>query len=242
MCSKSRNIRFMDFPLDVIRLVQDNLSTATTRLRLQSLIPEDMRAIKYSDSTLSLIEYCHKRGILVESVKMMNFLFARPERSANDIIKTMAGYPALLRKKNLEADIRSEKLRDPSELPNALDIYDDFLLSYHTIHSLGDRSVRFFNELVVTDMFGHMKNKYLRGGILLHEQICMYNNDALFDRVKELAEDDPWFVAREKNFQTEMYEIKRQGLSDVNYLEIFKKAVSEMNMSAVRTLWGEIQT
>jgi hypothetical protein len=226
---------FMDLPVDVIRIVQEKTFDATTRLRLQSLIPKAMWARRETDSQLSLIEYCSKRGRLADNRATMEFLFARTEASAREILESMADFPVFVRGKNLMADIAAEKLRDASELPSAQDIAGDFITIYGAMQRLAYRSVEFFDKFVATDMFGHMKIAFPRGGIRLYEWICRAENERLFRRVRDLARDDPWFRAIEKNCETRVFEIKMDCDSDV--VALFDTAVSTMNMPVVRDLF-----
>ena len=230
--------RFMDLAGDVIRLVQDKAYDATTRLRLQSVIPEAMWSRHETDSTMSLIEYAKKRGILAEHKTMMEFLFDRTERSARDILESMAGFPAFVRSKNLLADIAAERLRDPAELPTAQDI--DFDVSWWAIHELGGRSIEFFDKFVATDIFGHMKATFPRGGIKLYQDICRAKNEDLFHRVRDLAVDDPWFLCTEKNFDIRVFEAKMNGDHDDDVLELFNTAVSRMDMAFVRSTFDRV--
>jgi hypothetical protein len=227
---------FMDLPVDVIRIVQEKTFDATTRLRLQSLIPKAMWARRETDSQLSLIEYCSKRGRLADNRTTMEFLFARTEASAREILESMADFPVFVRGKNLMADI-AEKLRDASELPSAQDIAGDFIMIYGAIQRLAHRSVEFFDKFVATDMFGHMKIAFPRGGIRLYEWICRAENERLFRRVRDLARDDPWFRAIEKNCETRVFEIKMSGDCDSDVVALFDTAVSNMNMPVVRDLF-----
>lgn len=233
-------VRFVDLPVDVVRLIQDKAYDATTRLRLQSVIPKAMRALRPTDSQLSLIEYCKKRGILVENKCVMAFLVDRTECSAREILESMEGFQAFVREKNLNADIAAERLRDPSELPNASDIAADFHISWDAIYSLGDRSLEFFDEFVATDMFRHMTAAFPRGGYILFEMICRAKNEALYHRVRALARDDPWFCASEKNFETLMFESKMNGDSDADVLALFKTAASRLNMDVVRSMFVRV--
>ena len=143
-CKKRRTspaaVRFMDLPVDVIRVIQDKAYDATTRVRLQSVIPEAMRARRETDSALSLIEYCKRRGRVAENKTVKEFLFARTERSARAILESMAGFPAFVRGKNLLADIAAERLRDPAELPTSEDIEADFGVCFWAIYGLGGSS------------------------------------------------------------------------------------------------------
>ena len=230
----------MDLPVDAIRTIQEMTFDATTRLRLQSVIPKAMWMRRESDSALSLIEYCSKRGMLTANIILMEFLFVRTERSAREILESMAGYPALRRRKNLMADIVAEQLRDPADLPNARDIADDFYLAYDAIFALGDKSVAYFDRFVGTDMFGHMKDAFVIGGKTLYQQICKAQNEPLFHHVRALARDDPWFYPGEKVFETKVFESKMIGDLDSDVLELFKTAASHMNMPAVRNLFERV--
>jgi hypothetical protein len=232
--------RFMDLPVDVIRLIQDKAYDATTRLRLQSVIPKAMWSLHETDSTMSLIEYANKRGILAEHKMLMEFLYARTEASARDILESMAGFPAFIRGKNLLADIAAERLRDPAELPTAQDIETDFYVSWSAIHDLGGRSIAFFDKFVATDMFGHMKRKFTRGGIKLYREICRAKNEALYHRVLDLARDDPWFICDEKDFDTHVFEAQMNGDRDADVLGLFETAVSHMNLAFVRSTFDRV--
>lgn len=231
---------FMDLPTDVIRTIQTLTYDATTRLRLQAVIPKVMWARRESDSALSLIEYCSKRGMVVENAFIMEFLFARTERSAREILESMVSYPGFVRRKNLMADIDAEQLRDPSDLPNARDIEDDFYIAYDAIFALGHKSVAYFYRFVETDMFAQMKRKFVLGGRTLYRRICAAKNEPLFDHVQNLARDDPWFHPREKDLETQLFESKMSGNPDSAVPELFKSAVSQMNMPVARTLFERL--
>lgn len=230
----------MDLPVDVIRTIQTLAYDATTRLRLQAVIPKAMWLHRESDSMMSLIEYCSKRGMLTENAFIMEFLFVRTERSAREILESMAGYPALVRRKNLMADIDAEQLRDPSDLPNADEIEDDFYIAYDAIIALGHKSVAYFDRLVETDMFAHMKRSCVIGGQVLYRQICAAKNKPLFDHVRDLARDDPWFHPGEKEFETRLFESKMSGDPDSDVPQLFKSAVSQMNMPVARSLYARL--
>jgi hypothetical protein len=243
-CKKRRispvAFRFMDLPVDVVRVIQDKLYDATTRLRLQSVIPKAMWAVRPTDSQLSLIEYCKKRDLLVENKCVIAFLFDRTERSAREILESMEGYQTFVRVKNLKADIAAERLRDPSELPSASEIAADFDIPWDVIKSLGDRSLKFFDEFVATDMFRHMIAAFPRGGYLLYEAICSAKNEALYHRVRDLARDDPRFNVFEKNLETRVFEAKMNGDRDADVLELFKTAASSFNMYAARSMFDRV--
>lgn len=234
-------VRFKDLPVDVVHLIQDKAYDATTRLRLQSVIPEAMWSRRESDPTMSLIEYANKRGILPEHKTLMQFLFVRTERSARAILETFAGYPAFVRAKNLLADIAAERLRDHAELPTAQDIADDLGVAWYAIHDLGGRSVQFFDEFAATDIFGHMKRAVPRGGITLYREICRMENEDLFRRVRELAVDDPWFLCAETDFDIRVFESKMNGDRDADVLALFNIAVSQMNLAFVRATFDRVK-
>lgn len=244
-CKKQRTspsaVRFMDVPVDVVRLIQDKAYDATTRLRLQSVIPRAMWSLHETDSRLSLIEYCKRRGILVENKVILAFLFHLAERSAREIVESMEGYQTLVRVKNLKADIAAERLRDDtSELPSASEIAADFDIPWDVIRSLGDRSLDFFDKFVATDMFRHMIAAFPRGGYLLYESICHAKNEALYHRFRDLARDDPWFHAFEKDFNTRMFEAKMEGDLDADVLELFKTAASSLKMDVARSIFKRV--
>lgn len=239
-CKKRRTspaVRFADLPVDVVRLIQDKAYDATTRVRLQSVVPEAMWSRHETDPALSLIEYCERREMLAENKTIMELLFARTERSARDIRESMAGFPAFVRGKNLLADIAAERLRDPAELPTAQDIEADFNVSFWAIYRLGGSSVEFFDKFVATDMFGHIKVAFPRGRIELHRQVCCAENKPLLRRVRALAVDDLWFRCDEKSFTTRVSEVKMDGNRDADVLELFKTAASSLNMDAARSMF-----
>jgi hypothetical protein len=234
---RSRPTALTDLPVDVIRLIQDKARDATTRLRLQSVLPKPMRAPRDTDSLLSLLEFCNRKGRLVGHNTMMHFLYDLKEESAHEILQSMPGYQGFKRGRNLEAAISTQDL-SITDLPTEEDIETDAGVAYHAMSALGGVTPDFFDEFVKTETFGRIKERFNGGFDTMYRKICILKNASLFDHVRSLAVDDPWFTwpaGRSKCFAVRRFEAEMAG--DLNE-DLFFAAATDFNTNAARELFA----
>lgn len=230
---------FDDLPADVVLMVQDKCIDATSRLRLQSVIPERLRKRRHTDAMLSLVEYSHRHCKVVGSDVLLAFLHERTEASAREIMVSLPGFATFRKKKILMSDIKAEKLRDSAEYPSAEDMQDDFGIAWDTCNHLGGVSVQYFDLFTKSEVFARVRNRFFMGCECLYHSICAAKNAPLFNRFQELEKEDPWFERREKRptLETRIFEMEMAGRKDSDVLDVFALAVSQTDVRAARDLF-----